>query len=134
MAASISTVRLTSITGEFDSLSDEVISAVLIEVGSQYATLKKELGIAQATVNALVSLHAAHVLALGKKLEAGGEDLPGMIKSESLARVGSRSYGSASKLDDGAPLQGWGDTSYGRRWHSIWSRLPPACKFVAPAL
>jgi len=134
VAVTITSVKATSITGEFDSLSDTVIASIIEEVGGQYMTLLSELGIRQATADRLGSLHAAHILHRGLKEEAGGEDLPGPVKSEALARVGSRSFGSAGKMDGDGPFVGWADSPYGRRAMSIWTKLPPACFFSFPGV
>ena len=132
MPVSAATVRATSFSGEFDSLGDEVIASAVAEVEGQYRTLKQELLVAQADVNHLIALHAAHILHLCLKQEAGGDDLPGPIKSESLARVGSRTYGSASKLEGNSSISDWQDSPYGRRHYAIWSKLPPGLCVVQP--
>lgn len=132
MTATVASVRACSFSGEFDSLSEAVINAALAEAKVQYKTLRSETGASTEVVDKLVSLHAAHLLHLGLKQEAGGGDEPGPVKSESLDRVGSRSYGSAAKLDGQGGISDWADSPYGRRHQAIWTKLPPAVAVVGP--
>lgn len=132
MSATVASVRACSFSGEFDSLSEAVIGAALDEVRPQYSTLKSETGASTVTVDKLVSLHAAHLLHVGLKQEASGGDEPGPVKSESLDRVGSRSYGSAAKLDGQGGIVDWQDSPYGRRHQAIWTKLPPGAAVVGP--
>lgn len=126
MAVTITSVKATSISGEFNSLSDIVIESIIAEVDDQYTTLVSEFKIRQATADKLGSLHVAHILHRGLKEESGGEDLPGPVKSATLARVGSWTFGSASKLEGDGPFMGWQDSIYGKRAMDIWTKLPPA--------
>ena len=132
MAVTITSVKATSITGEFNALDDDVITSVIEEVDGQYMTLLSELGIRQATADRLGSNHVAHILHRGLKEEAGGQDQPGPVKSATLARVGSWTFGSAGKLEGDGPFAGWQDSPYGRRAMSIWEKLPPAMFFSFP--
>lgn len=132
--STVAKVRSRSWTGEFDSLADAIIAEAIAEVAGQYRTIVAALGIETATKDLLVALHAAHLLHLGLKQEAGGDDLPGPIKSETLNRVGSRSYGSAAKLDGVGGIVDWQDSIYGHRHQSIWAKLPPGICTVPPAL
>lgn len=135
MSTTIADVKATSFTGEFDSLADGVVSSAIEEVEGQYRTLKKELGILQATVDRLVALHAAHILHVGLAQETSGGEMgvTGPIKSETLNRVGSRSYGSGSKMEGTSSIADWQDSPYGRRHYAIWSKLPPAVCVVQPS-
>ena len=133
MAVTVASVKACSITGEFNTLSDTVIGEVIGEVELQYKTLVKEFKVAQAPADRLASLHVAHILYIAKKQETNGEDLPGPVKSESLARIGSRSYGSAAKLEGDGPFPDWADSPYGRRAQRIWANLPPAMFFSFPS-
>ena len=132
MAVTITSVKRTSITGEFNALDDDVITSVIEEVDGQYMTLLSELGIRQATADRLGSNHVAHILHRGLKEEAGGQDQPGPVKSATLARVGSWTFGSAAKLEGDGPFMGWQDSIYGHRAMSIWEKLPPAMFFSFP--
>lgn len=133
MAVTPADVRATSITGQFAAITDAVISALLSgEVVGQYATAVSELGIRQATADRLVALHAAHILFIALKEEAGGGAV-GFITAESLSRVGSRSYSLGMNGDDPGPFAGWALSPYGKRAKDIWDKLPPAMFFSLPA-
>lgn len=131
MIVSADFVRSRSFSGEFDSLGDGVIGVAVDEVSVLYEGAQA-LGVNTETRRLLIALHAAHILHLGLKEEAGGGDMPGPVKSETLARVGSRTFGSNAKLDGNGGIVNWQDSPYGRRHQSLWRSLPPALAFVNP--
>jgi hypothetical protein len=132
MIVTVASVRACSFSGEFNTLSEATISAAIDEVTLFYRTLIAELRVTSAVATKLGSLHAAHLLHRGLKEEAAGSDEPGPVKSESLDRVGSRSFGSASKMTDPGMITDWADSPYGRRHQALWRTLPPAAAVVSP--
>lgn len=127
-------VKDESFTGEFNAMSDAVIQHAIDEAALHYTWLPQRKARAEVVAH-LIALHAAHMLHQGKKYE-GGEDngggggQAGPVKSASLDRVGSWSFGAGSDLGDSPqgnlPLEDWADSPYGRRWRSLWSGVPPA--------
>lgn len=131
MAATPASVRACSFTGQFDNLSDATIELAIAEAALHYGTLVSHRGAKPTIVDKLTSLHAAHLLHIGQKEEAGenADDQPGPVKSASLDRVGSWSFGAAGEgiNDKGeGPLTDWKSSPYGRRWRGVWRTLPTA--------
>lgn len=131
MAVTPASVRACSFTGQFDALSDEVITRAIDEAAAHYGSLVPHRGAQPAIVDRLTSLHAAHLLHIAQKEEAGenADDQPGPVKSASLDRVGSWSFGTAGEgiNDKGeGPLPDWNASPYGKRWRGVWRTLPPA--------
>lgn len=138
MGVTIALVKAQSFSGEFALTADDAITTAIDEAVLHYESLVPHRGAKQKTVDKLTALHAAHLLHVGKKSEAGEEanDQPGPVKSASLDRVGSWTFGSANegvqdKGGDG-PLPDWASSPYGRRWRSLWKGLPSAVLALLP--
>lgn len=117
MCITAQAVRDTSLTGEFDALSDAQIGKFVTEVCPLYGTvIKKNVKAWQE----MVALHVAHNLHEALLMEGQG-GAPGPVQSESFAQVGSRSFAVGNAPDGG---DWWKNSSYGRRWHKHWIAIP----------
>lgn len=112
-------VRDTSVTGEFDAISDAVIDKQIAQTCPLYKT-----AIAR-NFNAwriAVALHVAHKIHVRLKTE-GADGEPGPVQSESFQQVGSRSYAVGGKDPSGKDW--WASSPYGRDWKRIFDSFPP---------
>lgn len=113
-------VRDTSVTGEFDSVSDAVIDRLVASTCKLYASVRAK------NIDGwrdLVALHVAHDLHAALVSEGQGG---GAVQSESFAQVGSRTYSVADPDSD----DWWKGSPYGRRWRRFWDALPPAASAI----
>jgi hypothetical protein len=123
-------VRACSLSGEFDALSDAQVQGFLDEAALHYGTLDRRCK-RPAVRDKIHALHAAHRLHQAKKLEAGEDagDQPGDVKSASLDRIGSWTFGSPAldqqQAKEQVPLDDWASSPYGRRWHGLYKGLAP---------
>jgi hypothetical protein len=125
--ATVAFVRGLSFSAEFDSFSDASISSAIEEASVHYGS-SVDRGASVKLVTYCEGLHAAHLLHMGKAEEAGDEadDLPGPVKSASLAGVGSWTFGSndSGGGGKGGPIPDWDKSPYGRRWRIKYDALP----------
>lgn len=126
-------VKDASYTGEFALLADGVIQGALDEAAEHYKTLPQRV-VRASVVSRLIVLHAAHRLHMGILQESGeenggGQGQSGPVKSASLDRVGSWTFGSSSSNlnanGNKDPLPDWDDSPYGRRWKGLWQGITP---------
>lgn len=126
-------VKNASLTGEFNALTDGAIQPFIDEAAEHYVWLPQR-PVRASIIRLLIILHAAHRLHMAVLEESGGENgggegQQGPVTSESLVRVGARSYGqaTASKNAEGNkdPLPDWDQSSYGKRWKGVWQGVTP---------
>lgn len=117
----VQTVKDTSLTGQFDDLSDAAIGRAIDEAALHYVTIAGET-----EHETIVALHAAHILAVQLAAESGGGQGP----------LSSVSLGPASKSWAVAQVQpgsGVDDTTpYGRRLRGLLATLLPAVRTPRP--
>ena len=117
----VQTVKDTSLTGQFDELSDAAIGRAVDEAALHYGTISGE-----AEHETIVALHAAHILAVQAAAEQGGGQGP--LSSVSLGPA-SKSWAVAQVK----PGPGVDDTTpYGRRLRGLLATLLPAVRTPRP--
>lgn len=129
MCVPLQDVRDVSITGEFDALPDLSIERALKRVCTRWSGLKET---AQNPTETelwwqIVRHHAAHLLHLAKKSEGAGK---GVIASESLAQVGSRTYVVDKGGGDGGEFAG---SPYAAELNGYIESLPPTFRALTGA-
>lgn len=128
-------VRNCSYSGEFAALADDVIQVAIDEASIHYGSAV-DRGASVQLVTWCEALHAAHLLHMGMKEEAGedSEGLPGAVKSASLAGVGSWTFDTPSEdggdQQQNGPIKDWKKSPYGRRWRTKYTALPPGITAV----
>lgn len=114
-------VKDTSLTGQFNSLSDGVIQAAIDEAALHYGTIAGEV-----EYPTIVALHAAHILAVQQAVESGGNQGP-----VSSYRLGPAAKSFAVKaVDPGSGVDN--TTPYGRRLLGLLATLLPAVRTPRP--
>jgi len=117
----VQAVKDTSLTGQFNALSDAAIGRAIDEAALHYGSISGE-----AEHETIVALHAAHILAVQVAAEQGGGQGP-------LSHV---SLGPASKswaVGQVQPGPGVDDTTpYGRRLRGLLATLLPAVRTPRP--
>jgi hypothetical protein len=127
--ATVAFVRGLSFSAEFDGFSDASILLAIDEASVHYGS-SVDRGASVKLVTFCEGLHAAHLLHMGKKKEAGedADNLPGAVKSASLAGVGSWTFESAAGGNEGGegngPIPDWKKSPYGERWRTKYTALP----------
>lgn len=128
-------VKLASLTGEFNLLDAGAIQPFLDEAAEHYRSLPARR-VRQSVVDRLTVLHAAHRLHQALVMESGpdnggGGGQSGPVKSATLARVGSWTFGGGAAEQNAAgehtPIPDWETSPYGLRWRGLWQGVTPPC-------
>lgn len=115
-------LRVISLSTEFDSTSDAIVSEAISEVGLKYTGLVSEPEYAR-----IVALHACHILKLMGAGSGGG--LGGPVSSASAGAVSVGYAVAAVQPSAGLDMR----TPYGERCLSLLDSLPASLRSGGPS-